>query len=159
VIELPANPGNVNKLKKKQNEISGQPEKEEKKVKNTNSATRVGYVLGPAVILTYILMVMGNFVTSTGSGLACPDWPLCYGSVAPPLELDIWFEWGHRLLGATSGLFILLSTIFVWKSYKGIPRYLISTVAALLLLAVLIGGLIVIIEAPLLSTFSHIAVA
>ncbi len=57
------------------------------------------FILGGSIVSAYILMVMGTFVTSTGSGLACPDWPLCYGTVSPPLELSIWFEWGHRLLG------------------------------------------------------------
>lgn len=125
---------------------------------NKSVSTKTLFVLGASVLFTYVLMVMGNFVTSTGSGLACPDWPLCYGSVAPPLKMDIWFEWGHRLLGGVSGLLILISAIAVWKNYRGFPRYAIITVAALVFAAVLMGGVIVVIEAPLLSSFVHIAV-
>jgi cytochrome c oxidase assembly protein subunit 15 len=118
----------------------------------------LAYIVGPAVLCTYLLMVMGTFVTSTGSGLACPDWPLCYGSVRPPLQLNIWFEWGHRLLGAAAGLLIILSTFFVWRNFKGIPRFLTGVILGLLLFGVLLGGVIVAVEAPLLDNLLHTAI-
>lgn len=127
-------------------------------VGKTRRAGKICYVLGPAVVFTYLLMVMGNFVTSTDSGLACPDWPLCHGSVAPPLDLNIWFEWGHRLLGAFAGMLIILSTVFVWRHHTGVPRYLMGAVAALLVLGVLMGGVIVITEAPHLDSFARVAI-
>lgn len=111
-----------------------------------------------ATITTYILMVMGNVVTSTGSGLACPDWPLCYGTVVPPREIQIWFEWGHRLLGGASMAAIVLSTVFVWRNYRGLPRSLTGAIAGLILVAALFGGIIVITEAPNLGTFMDIAI-
>jgi cytochrome c oxidase assembly protein subunit 15 len=101
---------------------------------------------------------MGTLVTSTGSGLACPDWPLCYGSVRPPLQLNIWFEWGHRLLGATAGLLISLSTFFVWRNFKGTPRLLTGAILALLLSGILLGGVIVLVEAPILDNLLHTAI-
>jgi len=119
---------------------------------------KTGYLVGTAVVFTYLLMVMGTFVTSTGSGLACPDWPLCYGTVKPPLRLSIWFEWGHRLLGATTGTLVVLSTIFVWWRYRGLPRLLTTVILGLLASAVLLGGLTVLIEAPQLQSMLHVAV-
>ncbi len=118
----------------------------------------IGIVLGATVLFTYLLMVMGTFVTSTGSGLACPDWPLCYGTVAPPLELSIWFEWSHRLLGGITSVLLLVSTFVVWRYYRGLPRVLTSLMLSLLVIGVLLGGLTVLVEAPLLSTFAHIAI-
>src|SRR3990172_4708177 len=118
----------------------------------------LGYMLGATVLFTYLLMIMGTFVTSTGSGLACPDWPLCYGSVKPPLEMSIWFEWGHRLLGAITGTLIMLSTFFVWRRYRGLPRALTFAVLTLLAFAVALGGITVLLEAPLLDGFTHVAV-
>ena len=32
---------------------------------------------------TYVLLFVGGLVTSTGSGLAIPDWPLSFGQVFP----------------------------------------------------------------------------
>src|SRR5215510_12958374 len=34
---------------------------------------------------TLILIFVGALVTSTGSGLAVPDWPLSFGQVFPPM--------------------------------------------------------------------------
>lgn len=119
--------------------------------------TRISYVLGATVFFLYLLMVMGTFVTSTGSGLACPDWPLCYGTVRPPLQLKIWFEWGHRLLGGLTGLLIAASTFLVWRKFRGFPRLLTGMVLGLLLLGVLIGGMTVLIEAPYLDSLFRIA--
>ncbi|MBE9529245.1 MAG: heme A synthase [Proteobacteria bacterium] len=120
--------------------------------------SKIGIVLGATVLFTYLLMVMGTFVTSTGSGLACPDWPLCYGTVVPPLELSIWFEWSHRLLGGITSALILVSTLVVWRYYKGLPRVFTSLMISLLAVGVLLGGITVLIEAPMLSTFTHIAI-
>ena len=124
----------------------------------TRYARKIGFVLGPAVVLTYLLMVMGNFVTSTDSGLACPDWPLCHGSVTPPMDINIWLEWGHRLLGGVATILIILSTVFVWRHHTGVPRYLTGLVMLLMLLGVVMGGVIVLTEAPLLDNFTRIAI-
>jgi len=118
----------------------------------------MAFFIGPAVIFTYLLMIMGTFVTSTGSGLACPDWPLCYGSVRPPLQLNIWFEWGHRLLGAAASLLIILSTVVVWRHFNGAPRFLTGAILALLFSGILLGGVIVLVEAPTLDNMLHTAI-
>ncbi len=34
---------------------------------------------------TFGLVIAGGLVHSTGSALACPDWPLCYGSALPKI--------------------------------------------------------------------------
>ena len=127
-------------------------------IKEEAVSIRTGLLLGATVLFTYMLMVMGTFVTSTGSGLACPDWPLCYGTVIPPRHLSIWFEWSHRLLGGLTGLFVVLSTILVWKNYRGVPRVLTSIVLGLLAFGVVLGGVIVLMEAPVLTSLTHLLV-
>ncbi len=123
-----------------------------------NYSSGLPLLLAATLLFTYLLMVMGAFVTSTGSGLACPDWPLCYGTVAPPMHLHIWFEWGHRLLGATAGTLIILSTIFVWRSYRGLPRVFTSAIVLLLFTGVGLGGLTVLVEAPRLDSMLNVAI-
>jgi heme A synthase len=49
-----------------------------------------------AVLSTFGLVVLGAVVRSTGSGLACPDWPLCHGRILPPLQPHVLLEWSHR---------------------------------------------------------------
>jgi len=34
---------------------------------------------------TFVLLFVGALVTSTGSGLAVPDWPLSFGEFFPPM--------------------------------------------------------------------------
>lgn len=115
--------------------------------------------IGLSVFFTYLLMVMGNVVTTTGSGLACPDWPLCYGTVIPPRQLNIWLEWSHRLLGGTTGFLILASVVTVFfKKAPRAPKLLTITALGLLGVGVVFGGIIVLIEAPLLQGPLHLLV-
>lgn len=53
---------------------------------------------------TLVLIFVGALVTSTGSGLAVPDWPLSFGQVFPPMVGGVLFEHGHRLVAALVGL-------------------------------------------------------
>ncbi len=131
--------------------------------------TRTFLVL--ALVFTYILMVFGGIVTSTGSGLGCPDWPLCHGQLLPfqikeeiptppaPMvvetELQPWIEQTHRILGGIAGLFMLASLVSVWRSYAGFPRKAMVWIFIFLILEALLGMRVVLTEAPLLKEFLH----
>src|SRR5262245_18181907 len=59
---------------------------------------------------TLVLLFLGGLVTSTGSGLAVPDWPLSFGQVFPPMVGCVLFEHGHRLAaGAVGCLTVVLA--------------------------------------------------
>lgn len=62
---------------------------------------------------TLFLIFAGAMVTSTGSGLAVPDWPLSYGMVMPPMIGGIFYEHGHRMIAATVGLLTVIQAIWL----------------------------------------------
>ena len=51
-----------------------------------------------AAFLTLVLIVAGGLVTNTDSGLACPDWPTCFGSPMPHMVGGVAVEHTHRVV-------------------------------------------------------------
>lgn len=98
--------------------------------------------------VTYFLMVWGNIVSSTGSGLACPDWPLCYGA--------------DRILSFAVTLLILATLYKLFTSNTGNQPALRRSGKSLLVLLglqILLGGASVLIgPSPALSTL-HLIIA
>ena len=73
-----------------------------------------------AALLTVILIVAGGVVTNTDSGLACPDWPTCFGSVVPKMTGNVAVEHTHRLIAAAVGLCtVLLVVLTLRRSRQG----------------------------------------
>src|ERR1700682_5396790 len=56
----------------------------------------------------FVLLLVGGLVHATGSSLACPDWPLCYGQAFPPMEGGIRFQVTHRFAAGTVGILTLV---------------------------------------------------
>src|SRR5215212_11920442 len=63
-------------------------------------------------VATFLLILIGGLVHGTGSSLACPDWPTCYGTFFPKMEGGVLVEHSHRLAAGTVGIStLLLATI------------------------------------------------
>lgn len=88
---------------------------------------------------TFFLLIAGGMVTSTGSGLAVPDWPLSYGMVMPPMVGGVFYEHGHRMIASTVGFFMLVLTI--WLLAKD-PRRWMRRLGIVALLAVVVQGIL-----------------
>ena len=57
-------------------------------------------------------MFVGGYISAAGLGLTCPEWPLCPNGIMPNDKYFI--EWVHRTVAATTGVFILATTILAW---------------------------------------------
>lgn len=64
------------------------------------------------VAITYVLLIVGASVRVHGAGLACPDWPLCFGKVVPPINFQVGLEFGHRVFAGG------VSLLFAWLGYR-----------------------------------------
>ena len=64
--------------------------------------------------VTFVLIFVGGLVTTTGSGLAVPDWPLSFGQVFPPMVGGVLYEHGHRLTAALVGVLTTVLAIWIW---------------------------------------------
>jgi cytochrome c oxidase assembly protein subunit 15 len=96
-------------------------------------------------ILIFINILFGPLVRATDSGLACPDWPLCYGKVVPPADFRIWMEVGHRYYSMILGFLVLGLSILIFKTKetRGEFGFLSLLSLAVLLLQVFLGKLTV----------------
>jgi cytochrome c oxidase assembly protein subunit 15 len=68
-----------------------------------------------ALVALTLIVFTGAAVRLTGSGLGCPDWPKCYGGVAPPLETHAWIEFGNRMLSGLVGLAAVAAGALAWR--------------------------------------------
>lgn len=89
------------------------------------------------IFAVYFVILVGGIVRASGAGMGCPDWPTCFGQWVPPTQesqlpanyheiyaqrgyentefnpVKTWTEYTNRLIGASTGLLILLTA---WSS-------------------------------------------
>lgn len=99
----------------------------------------------PTAALMLVLIVVGSIVRTTGSGLSCPDWPLCHGRLIPPFQFNILMEWFHRLLALLTGvgLFATSAWIFARRDVRARLGGLAALCLALYFSQALLGALTV----------------
>ncbi|MYA91195.1 MAG: heme A synthase, partial [Synechococcus sp. SB0663_bin_10] len=88
------------------------------------------------VVALVALVTVGGATRVMEAGLACPDWPLCYGSVLPTAEMTVrvFLEWFHRLDGLLVALGLLLLAALSWGQRRQLPPAVpvLATTAGLL---------------------------
>ncbi|MBJ6724034.1 COX15/CtaA family protein [Geomesophilobacter sediminis] len=109
--------------------------------------------------LFFVLLVWGNLVAGMKAGLACPDWPLCRGELLPPLHLDVWMEFLHRVIAALASVSLFVLAGQRWKAYRGWSKAIPLAAILLLVGQIVIGGVVVLLGLPVQLTTVHFMVA
>jgi cytochrome c oxidase assembly protein subunit 15 len=117
------------------------------------------------VASTVLLIAAGGMVTSTGSGLAVPDWPNTYGHFMFSFPLEkmiggILYEHGHRMIASTVGFLTIILAVWTWKAD---PRRWVRKLGVAALTAVilqgLLGGITVLLLLPAPVSIGHAGLA
>ena len=103
----------------------------------------------------FILLIWGDMVSGLGHGLACPDWPLCFGQFFPDINFPIFMEHGHRIMGLIVSIFFFFLAKNRIKNYVGKQKFLPIFAALLLTTQIILGGLVVIFQLETNLTTFH----
>ncbi len=122
-------------------------------------------LLFAVLIWTLALLLLGSIVHATGSSLACPDWPTCFGTMMPEMKGGVFWEHLHRLWAGALVLLFAAAVIalrltpattlpgrgdLLRMGYLGLGLLIVQSV---------LGGLTVIYRLPDALSTSHLALA
>jgi heme A synthase len=92
-------------------------------------------------VFAYIQIALGGVVRVSGSGLGCPDWPLCHGRPYPPADAHAIIEYSHRAVGSVTGVLIIATVVFAWVVWRT-RRPIVAWLATASLVGVVGEGLL-----------------
>jgi cytochrome c oxidase assembly protein subunit 15 len=94
--------------------------------------------------ILFALIFIGGYVSSSGVGLSCPEWPLCPAGLVPMREFII--EYFHRTVAATTGMMVFVTMLFTLRSHETKRSTKIASMiaAALVVGQITLGGFVII---------------
>jgi heme a synthase len=116
-----------------------------------------------ACLLCYTTILLGGNVMASGNGLACPDWPSCFGNgnFLPAFQGGVVAEWSHRVSAFFLSVMVLLVTLLglVYERHRKVLQRLAFAALGLVVVEALMGGLVV--ESGLYLTYIliHLGIA
>lgn len=115
----------------------------------------VGWYACFLVLCTGLLLYAGALVTTTGSGLAVPDWPTSFGGFNPTMTGGVFYEHGHRMVASFVGLVTIGMVIVAIRLGSLTVRRLAWLALGMVILQGLLGGMTVLLKLPLAVSVAH----
>lgn len=109
-------------------------------VQRPNPATGAGLSFASLALL-FSVMLFGVYITSSGLGLSCPDWPLCPNGLDWPGEKYL-FEHLHRMMVVITGGLIYATAAYSAKKLRP-ARKTALLAAAIVSIQIVLGMLVV----------------
>ncbi len=104
---------------------------------------RLAQVSCHLVVALVVLVVIGGATRVMEAGLACPDWPLCFGTFLPyqQMNVQVFLEWFHRLDAFFVGIALIIQMVLAFYRRSELPSWVPWLCGGFLLLVVFQGGL------------------
>jgi heme A synthase len=113
-------------------------------------------------VFAYLQIALGGVVRVSGSGLGCPDWPLCHGRPYPPADPHAIIEYSHRAVGSVTGVLIIATVVLAWAVFRS-RRPVVAWLATASLIGVvgegILGGVVVANELSSWLVVAHLGLA
>lgn len=106
-------------------------------------------------------MALGASVRAMNAGLACPDWPLCFGQFIPDYHPQVYFEFIHRVVAGLLGLLTLGLAFFLFRRAdvaRGV-KWMVGASLVLYLAQAVMGGLTVLLQLHEKVVAAHLMMA
>lgn len=125
---------------------------------------RLALLTGHLVVALLALVAIGGATRVMEAGLACPDWPLCYGQLLPvsSMTMQVFLEWFHRLDAFCVAVALLVLAAVAGLQRRRLPPWLAPLALLALLLVVMqatLGALTVTQLLPSAVVTAHLALA
>src|SRR5689334_18634730 len=113
-------------------------------------------------LFAYLQIALGGLVRVTGSGLGCPDWPLCHGRAYPAADVHSIIEYSHRTVGTITGVLVIATVALAWIVFvrvrPAVPLLATSSLVAIAAEGAL-GGVVVVHELAPWLVLVHLGLA
>ncbi len=103
----------------------------------------IQYLALATLVILYSLMFIGGYISASGLGLTCPEWPQCPNGFMPSAEYFI--EWTHRLIAATVGVLVISTMVasIIHKNSDLKIKITSSLATGLVITQIILGALVI----------------
>ncbi|MSS86674.1 MAG: cytochrome oxidase assembly protein [Thaumarchaeota archaeon] len=103
----------------------------------------IQYLALATLVILYSLIFIGGYISASGLGLTCPEWPQCPNGFMPSAEYFI--EWTHRLIAATVGVLVISTMVasIIHKNSDLKIKITSSLATGLVITQIILGALVI----------------